>query len=438
MADLPNKIFSSTVVELNQRLIRREFSAAELVRAFAARMDSLGPGHQVLSLSLKKDALEKAWYVDKELKRGRTRGPLQGVPFAATELLSVVGRPTTWGSKLFGGQKFESNAAVLDKLAKSGALLTAKVNAVELGGAGRLSPAADAPFAAALTAGLAPYAVGLETFGSMLVTAAAHRLTILKPTYGMVSRFGAMPLAWTLDRIAVAGRSAEDCGHVLQAMAGGDDRDAGCTGQSFHFALEYQRPVSEMRIGFAPSSAVGLGPALDLLKRAGATLVEVGLPDFPYHSAARTILAAESSNTFGDLVATGSAAELRDREQEAGLRAGLEVRATEYLSAMRVRHLIHAAMGTLLAPLDLLVAAVQPPARTAGGASTSGRTRGLLDHLPATDLAGLPSLALPGPPQAGPFSSICLIAKTQGENALLQAGIYLQTHADWHRMVLPD
>lgn len=427
MAELPQEIFFSTAVELNQRLIRKEFSAVELARAFDARLAR----HASVMVSLKKDAHDKARDVDRELKRGRTRGPLQGVPFAVTDLLSVARRPTTWGSPIFARQTFDENAAVVDKLGKAGAVLAAKLRALELGGAGLLAAAESAPFAAAVAGGMVPYAVGIESFGSMQATAAGHRLTLLKPTYGLVSRYGAMPLAWTLDRVAVAARSAEDCGHVLNAMAGGDERDAGTTGASFHFALQYERPVSAMRIGFSPMDAAFLGPVLELLRKAGATLSEATLPDFPYDATNRTILAVEAATTFADLTANGTVEELGDSAQRDGLRAGLEIRASDYLRAMRVRSLAQVALNRLVAPLDLLVTV------TGGATSTASRAPGLADHRAAADLAGWPELTIPGPSKDHPGRSICLITKPQGENSLLQAAIALQAQSDWHQNPSP-
>ncbi|WP_321476586.1 amidase [uncultured Paludibaculum sp.] len=440
MAELPTDVFLSTAVELNRRLIQKEFSAVQLAKAFAERMETLGP--RFGALSLQDAAHHKARDVDRELKRDRTRGPLQGVPYAVDDLLSVSGRPSTWGTKLFAGQVFDYNAAVVDRLGKSGAVLAAKLSARELGGAGRLAPPATSPAASAVAAGLVPYALSVECAGSMMIPAAAHHVTLLKPTYGLVSRFGAMPLAWTLDRIAITARSAEDCGHVLHAVAGGDERDAGSSGKSFHFALQYEKPVAAMRIGFAPSDFVAppvaaLRAVLDLLKQAGATLVEAHLPEFPYQSAARTILAAESACTFADLVSSGAVEQMADRQQKDGLRAGLEIPAVQYLTAMRVRRLVQHAMGGLLAPLDLLIVPTDPAAPAGkpdeGRSSTARPHWGFSDHLPAVDLAGLPALVIPGPGADGTAGSICLIAKAQCENALLQVGEYLQTRSDWHK-----
>ncbi|MGC4055729.1 MAG: amidase [Paludibaculum sp.] len=440
MASIPPEVFTATAVELNQRLVRKDFTAVELTRAFLDRMES--QGRRTLALVLKDHAHQRARDVDRELKRDRIRGPLQGVPFCVEDSLSVARHPTTWGSRIFAGQVFDSNAAVVERLGKSGAVLAAKTNARELGGAGRLMPGNSCAAAKAVAEGLAPYALGVEAGGSLLVPAGDQRLCILKPTYGLVSRFGAVPVSWTLDRIAIIARSAEDCGQILHVLAGGDDRDAGSSGKSFHYALPYVPPVSSFRIGFVPSEfsepqAAPLRAVLDLLKASGATLVEVRLPDLPYEQAARTLQAAESSAAFADIIGSGTVDSLADPGQAEGLRAGLEVTAVQYLTAGRVRRQVQEAMNQLLGPLDLLITPAysghreNPPG--GGGASTPGRSGGMTPHIAATDLAGLPVLALPGPRGVPSVPSISLIAKANNENVLLQAAHHLQSQTDWHR-----
>lgn len=444
MASIPPEVFHATAVELNQRLVKKDFSAVELARAFLARMESQRGG--TVALLLKDQAHRQARDVDRELKRDRTRGPLQGVPFCVEDSLSVAGHPTTWGSTIFAKQVFDTNAAVVDRLGKTGAVLAAKATGRELGGAGRLTPGKSCAAAEVVANGVAPYALGVEAGGSLLVPASAHRLNILKPTYGLVSRFGAVPVSWTLDRVAIIARSAEDCGHILHATAGGDDRDAGSSGKSFHYALQYVPPVSSFRIGFAPSDFEGSATAplramLDLLKRAGATLVEVKVPEFPFESAARTMQAAESSAAFADLIASGTVERLADPHQIAGLRAGLELSAVQYLTATRVRRQIHEAMSALLAPLDLLITPAHPGEHEAapegGGSSTTAGPRGMTAQMAAADLAGLPVLAIPGPRGAHAIQCICMIAKANGENTILQAAHQIQSQEDWHRPKQP-
>src|SRR5215472_9860596 len=270
MAQLGSDVFFSTIGELNARLVAKEISAVELARAFVERLQQLGPRYNALVLSLKQEAIRQAEAVDKEIKRGRLHGPLQGIPYGVKDLLSYAGQPTTWGAKPYAAQVFDYNATVIDRLDGAGAVITGKLSMVELAGGGgyryasasltgpglnpwdrtRWGGSSSGP-AAALAAGLVPFAIGSETSGSIVTPASYCGVTALRPTYGLVSRHGAMALSWTLDKLGPFARSAEDCGLILQAIAGSDGRDPGSAGKNFYYAPQLARPVKNLRAGFA-------------------------------------------------------------------------------------------------------------------------------------------------------------------------------------------
>src|SRR5712692_10581125 len=221
MADLTDDIFFATVAELNAKLKAKEFSAVDLARAFGQRLERLGPRYNALALPLTDVAIRRAHDVDRELKRERYRGPLQGIPFGAKDLLSYAGQPTTWGARPHAGQVFDYTATVLEKLNKTGAVLIGKLAMVALAGGGGYRSAAASMFGpglnpwdrgrwsggsssgsgSAVAAGLVPFAIGSETSGSILTPAAFCGVTGLRPTYGLVSRHGAMALSWTMDKL---------------------------------------------------------------------------------------------------------------------------------------------------------------------------------------------------------------------------------------------
>ena len=262
---MTDDIFFATIPDLNARLRKREFTDVDLVKAFAERLEKLGPRYNALALPLTKEALKRAKEVDDELKRERFRGPLQGIPFGAKDLLSLAGHPTTWGAKPYAAQVFDETATVLQKLEKTGSVIIGKLARVELAGGGGYRTAATSLFGAglnpwdpscwsggsssgsgaAVAAGLVPFALGSETSGSIITPAAYCGVTGLRPTYGLVSRNGAMALSWTLDKIGPICRSAEDCGLVLQVIAGGGFERPGFGGQELllHAAIraEIQR-----------------------------------------------------------------------------------------------------------------------------------------------------------------------------------------------------
>src|SRR5436190_8465126 len=213
MAAIGTDVFFATIPELNARLKAKEFSAEDLVRAFSERLQQLGPRYNALALPLHQEALRQAKDVDKELKRERYRGPLQGIPYGVKDLLAYAGQPTSWGAKPYAGQVFDYNATVIEKLSALGAVLTGKLSMVELAGGGgyrfpsasltgpglnpwdrtRWSGGSSSGSGSATAAGLVTFAIGSETSGSILTPSAFCGITGLWPTYGLVSRYGAMP-----------------------------------------------------------------------------------------------------------------------------------------------------------------------------------------------------------------------------------------------------
>src|ERR1035437_7826333 len=185
MANIGNDVFFATIPELNQRLQAKEFSVEELARAFAERLAQLGPRYNALALPLHQEAIRRARDVDQEIKRGRLRGPLQGIPYGVKDLLALNGQPTTWGAKPYAAQVFHYDATVIEKLRGVGAVLTGKLAMVELAGGGgyrfaaasltgpglnpwdrtRWSGGSSSGSAAAVAAGLVAFAIGSETSG---------------------------------------------------------------------------------------------------------------------------------------------------------------------------------------------------------------------------------------------------------------------------------
>src|SRR5664279_5616754 len=303
MAAIGDDIFFATIPELNARIASKEVSAEELAHAFALRLEQLGPRYNALALPLTELAVRQAKAVDKDLKRGRTLGPLQGIPYGVKDLLSFAGKPTTWGAKPYAGQVFDYSATVIEKLAGAGAVLAGKLAMVELAGGGgyryaaasltgpglnpwdrtRWSGGSSSGPAAAVAAGLVAFAIGSETSGSIVTPASYCGVTALRPTYGLVSRYGAMALSWTLDKLGPFARSAEDCGLILQAIAGSDAKDPGSAGKGFYYAPQYSRPLKELKIGYAAvdfaeraeePARPAFQAALAAIRETGVTLVE--------------------------------------------------------------------------------------------------------------------------------------------------------------------
>lgn len=468
MADISNDVFFASIGELSAKLRAKEFSCVELTRAFCDRFEKVAPKYNALALSLREQAVDQARDVDRELKRGRTRGPLQGIPYGVKDLIAVKDRPTAWGARPFAGQVFKEDAAVVEKLNDAKAILIGKLAMISLAGGGNYRSAAASvngpcrnPWdrerwsggsssgpGAAVAAGLMPFALGSETSGSILTPSAFCGITGLRPTYGLVSRRGAMALAWTLDKIGPMCRSAEDCALVLETIAGGDRQDPGSAGRGFRYTPKIGREPKDITIGYAPvdfqewaqpSARAAFQAALDVIRSHGYRMKEVELPAFPYGAVLGTILAGEAGSAFEDFIRSGAVDGLHDARQIAGLKAYVDLPATDYLRAMRVRTLIQQALYDLL--LDVNVFLTPSRFETAGlisapldgGSGVAGRTRGLSSMIPAANLAGLPALSLPCGFADGLPVAISLVGRSFYENQLVQIGNLYQQQTDWHK-----
>ena len=470
MASIPDDIFFATIVEINQRLKAREFSVVELTRAFSERLERLGPRYNALALSIRPQALRAAKEIDGDVKRERFRGPLQGIPFGAKDLLAYKGHPTTWGAKPYAGQVFDYTADSLTRLSATGAVLIGKLAMVELAGGGgyrmasasltgaglnpwdksRWSGGSSSGSGIAVAAGLVPYALGSETSGSILWPSAYCGVTGLRPTYGLVSRHGAMSLSWSMDKIGAICRSADDCGHVLHVLAGKDSKDPASSGKSFYYTPEYSRRFKDLKIGFAAAdfdqwvdaeARPDFAKALETMRGLGAQLIPVKLPDLPYAAIASTIVLAEAGSVFEPLVRSGEVDLLADRKQSAGLRAALDIPARDYLRAMRLRSLVQQAFHELFAEVDVVITPTRPggapkvsqPLPTAPYEREGPAERGLTQHIPAGNLAGVPALSLPCGFAAGLPIGMSVMGPPFSENTLLSVGREFQKATDWHR-----
>ena len=458
MPSISDDIFFAGITEINQKLTKKEFSAVELARAFCDRLEAIGPRYNALALLLRKDALRDAKDVDGDIKRERLRGPLQGIPFGAKDLLSYAKHPTTWGAQPYAGQVFDYTSSVLKRIQKHGGLLTGKLAMVELAGGPsyryasasltgpglnpwdntRWSGGSSSGSAIAVASGLVTYALGSETSGSILTPSAFCGVN------------GAMALSWTLDKIGPICRSAEDCGLVLEAIAGADPDDLSSARKSFYYIPQVSRDLKDVTVGFAPADfSDGVDPAaradyakaLETIRSLGVQVTETKLPDFPYGSVIGTIISAEGSAIFEPLIKSGKVDQLADQHQIAGLKAGLEIPAKDYLKAMRIRSLIQEAFRDLLSTVDVLIAPTrfdpapkitQPLDRRSTGRPTPAAP-GLTALIPAGNLAGLPALSIPCGFANGMPMGLQLVGSPFSENMLLAIGRTFQERTDWHK-----
>jgi len=463
-----------TISQLAELLRDRKISSLELTKASLARLEKLGPRYNALATLTAPLAIRRAKDADDNFKRNRVRSPLQGIPYGAKDLLAAKGIPTTWGAQPYASQVFDFDATVIRKLERAGAALAAKLAMVQLaGGGGYRYPSASmfgpcknpwnpaywaggssSGSAAAVAAALVPFAIGSETWGSILTPASYCGVTGLRPTYGLVSRYGAMALSWTMDKIGPLCRSAEDCGLVLRVIAGKDSQDPASSGKSFYYLPEYGRPLSELRIGYAPldfteraaeSARPAFQNALGLFGRLGPKMVEISLPSMPYRAAADAIIQAEGSSVFESLIQSEKFDQMPDERQKEGLRAGLHMLAKDYIRAMRIRRRVQEKMRELFTQVDLILSYSTPgPAsgldepldrrRESPPATAGVENRGNADLGAAGNLAGLPALSLPCgfTPDNLPIA-VQLVGRPFDELTLIALGREFQKQTDWHK-----
>jgi aspartyl-tRNA(Asn)/glutamyl-tRNA(Gln) amidotransferase subunit A len=408
--------------------------------------------------------MRQARNAEQEILAGQYRGPLHGIPFGAKDLLATSeGIPTTWGAVPYRDQTFHHDATVLQKLEEAGAVLTAKLAMVELaGGMGYRQPNASltgpginpwnkdawsggssSGSGSSVAAGLVPFAIGSETFGSILSPAGNCGIAGLRPTYGRVSRYGAMALSWTLDKLGPLCLTADDCGLVLDAIAGYDPNDPSTTEQPYTYDSS---DLSGRRFRLAVITGVADGAekeiqanfkaSLNVLEQV-ASIDEVDLLDgFPSGEVTRTILNVEAASAFEEFLESGRASELTAPEDRYGGYARMSVLATDYLRALRLRGQMAREADRVLSSYDALVAPSRATVATALGEEfRSVAGGGRADVMGAVgNGAGLPAISVPnGFGARGLPTGIQFMGRAYEENRVLAVARAYQALTDWHQ-----
>ncbi len=349
----------SSISELGRALRRKAVSSVELTGMYLARLKKLGVEHRAIAELTEDLALSQAMAADNT----EARSALHGIPFGVKDLLSVANIPTRWGSPGHEDQVFSYTASCVQRLFDAGGVLLGKLEMIELAGGGNYNIAGASRGGACLSAwdksrwaggsssgsgaatalGCVGYSLGSETSGSIVCPAAFNGATGFRPTYGRVSRHGAMALCWSLDKLGPICRSAEDCGAVLSAIAGSDPADP----SSLTLKLNLRANGGKPRIGllketFAANKAQDCAKAYDaavaVFKKLGYEIVSVSLPDLPYDRAIEIIVNAEGASAHENFIRGERFQLLADANQVAGFAAALAVPAVDYLWAMRFRN----------------------------------------------------------------------------------------------------
>jgi Asp-tRNA(Asn)/Glu-tRNA(Gln) amidotransferase A subunit family amidase len=449
----------SDVVDLQRLLTDKQISSLELTQLYLDRLEKYGPVYNAVVTILHERALREARRADRERAKGRVRGPLHGIPYGVKDLLATPDAPTTWGAAPYRHQRFDYDATVVTRLTDAGAVLLAKLAMIELAGGFGYNDA-DASFTgpgrtpwnaafwsggsssgsgAAVSAGLVGFALGSETAGSIVFPSMACGVTGLRPTFGRVSRHGAMALCWTLDKLGPIGRSARDGEIVLRAIAGADPADPTAVDRSF------PAPRRRPRIAVLKNATKGCMPAV--ARNFEATLAQlatfcdlvpnVALPDLPYSAAVGTIVNAEGAAAFRELIESGKSRTLRQKDDRYGGYVAYATPAVDYIDAQRQRTLmvraLHDAFGAYDAVAGPTIGTVTYPIG-APFDKTYTKFSGTPDLIAPGNLAGLPALAMPnGFGDHGLPTSITLQGTAFNETRLTAIGKRYQTLTSFHR-----
>jgi aspartyl-tRNA(Asn)/glutamyl-tRNA(Gln) amidotransferase subunit A len=463
---ITDDVIFASVRSIAESIRTRKISPVELTEMYLDRLEKIGPRLNALVTVTRDLALRQARAAEKEIAAGRYRGPLHGIPYGAKDAFAAKGYPTTWGTAPYRKQVFDYDAAIVKRLSDAGAVLMGKLAMVELvGGLGYDS--ADASFtgpgrtpwnasyfsggsssgpAAATSAALVAFSIGGETGGSIVQPSSHCGVSGMRTTYGRVSRAGSVSLCWTLDKIGPLCRSADDCGVVLNAIAGFDKDDPATSRRKFLYPAalssrkfrvasvkgSYERAQPEIRENFEKS--------VDVIAKFADVTRDVEFPDYPYGAILSTILYSEGTAAFRDLVETGRMREMENQADRIGGYIGMTISAVDYLQAQRVRKMARVAIDRLLAKYDALIGPTttevsgqvdQPFYRPAQTQRPDGPAP--IPLVAAGNIAGVPAISVPnGFGQNGIPTGLQFIGAAWSDSKLIAIADAYQKETDWH------
>ena len=440
----------------------RKISSVELTRLYLDRLEKYGKTYGAVVTIMHERALREAQNADKELAQGKSRGPLHGVPYGVKDLLAAVGAPTTWGAAPYRDQVFDYDGTVVKKLQAAGGVLVAKLAMVELAGGFGYNDA-DASFTgpgrtpwnrnfwsggsssgpgAAVAAGLVGFAIGSETNGSITVPSAFCGVSGLRPTYGRVSRHGAMALMWTSDKLGPICRSARDTETVLRAIAGADPNDRTSVPDAPAALVRGRRPkVAVFKDATAksqPAVVKNFNASVKVLREFCDVSEGFELPKHhPYGAVFGALIGGECASAFRGLIESGRSRELQSVDDRTGAYPMLATLAVDYIDAMRQRVFIDADVKKALEPYDAVVFPTLPTvAYPVGKPFDKVYTEypGAFDAGTPGNLAGVPATSVPnGFGENGLPTGLSLMGGAWSEFKLTQIAKGYQARTNFHK-----
>jgi Asp-tRNA(Asn)/Glu-tRNA(Gln) amidotransferase A subunit family amidase len=433
-----NKLAFYSIGELAELIKTKQITSTELTKFFIERLKKYDPSLHCIITITERRALQQAKLMDEEIAKGKYRGLLHGISFGVKDLLSTKDYKTTWGATPFKDQLIPEDATVVTKLENAGAVLCAKLTMgalawgdVWFGGMTRNpwdttkgSSGSSAGPASSVSAGLLPFAIGTETWGSIVSPSTVCGTTGLRPTFGRVSRTGAMALSWSMDKIGPICRTAEDLAIVFNEVYGEDGIDQTLYNVPFNYKpnIEFKNlKIGYLKKDFDKEYDFHLNDSLTLakIKELGVELIPIELPELPVEDLA-FILNAEAAAAFDKLTRSNKDDLLVRQIKNAWpnvLRSARFIPAVEYINANRIRFLLIREMEKLMRDIDIYIAP-----------SWEG------DNLLLTNLTGHPCVVLPnGFSESGTPTSITFIGRLFGEGRLIAFAKAYQDATDFHK-----
>jgi Asp-tRNA(Asn)/Glu-tRNA(Gln) amidotransferase A subunit family amidase len=411
------------IIQLSQLIRTRQVTSVELTQMYLARLHRHNDKLNCVVTFLDDVALTQAKQADAEIKSGKYKGPLHGIPWGAKDIIAVKGHKTTWGSAAYKEQTIEEEASVVEMLRDAGAVLIAKLTTGELaqgdqwfGGQTKNpwntaegSSGSSAGPCSATAAGCVAFGIGSETSGSILSPSARCGITGLRPTFGRVSRYGVMALSWTQDRLGPLCRYSEDCAVVMSVIAKPDGRDLSVSELPFNWNSRFD--FKKLRVGYLkdafdentnPATKKYDEAAIAQIEKLGVKLVVVNVPE---GTADASGFGVESAVFFDELVRTGRDKQMTNPGRASSFRTSRLIPAVEYLQAQRARAMMMAKLAEATAEVDVYLV----PANTGGGggggrgrgpagagaAANVGRQNAAGRHFNMANIAGYPALSVP-------------------------------------------
>ena len=431
-----------TIGQLAYLIRTRQITSEELTRMYIERLKEYGPQLECVITVTEELGIKQARKADEEIKNGRYLGPLHGIPYGAKDLLAVSGYKTTWGANTHKDQIINETATVIKKLENSGAVLIAKLTLGALawgdiwyGGKTRNpwdiekgSSGSSAGPGSATAAGLVAFSIGSETWGSIISPSSVNGVTGLRPSFGTISKSGAMALSWSMDKLGPMCRSVDDCALVYNAIKGQDKIDHSVV--DVPFQVPNKKELTSLRVGYIKSAFENEKTTLNdknvllKLKELGFDLIPIELPEFPTNSLS-FLLNVEAAAAFDELTRNKTDSILTRQIKWAWpniFRQARHVPAVEYIQANRARVLLNQKMADLFLNIDVYVI-----------------PSFWKDNLLRTNLTGHPCVVLPnGFNKEGLPTSISFIGNLYKDGQVIAVSQAYQSTTRWHKKYPPN